>query len=220
MPTVQRVKTEILGQTIALVQNGLANDQTFPVVTKNGLWTAIRVANASGVTVSPRGNSYEEYYQLMRDERIYNVRMVDGALIQMMYEFCRRSLMRQRLAFLPAPGQYPFQGHENLYLNDEGNADTVLANTVPCLVRYDYDARPGKYKSVVHPKAHLTLGKYKHCRIPVTAPLTPQRFIDFVLRSFYDSSVKRYADKMPTGASTFPASIDSNEERILHVAVP
>lgn len=220
MPTIQEIKAEIVGQTVALVGSGLANDQTFPTITKRGSWREINVANPERVPISPRGESYEAFYQLMRDSRVYNVRMVDGALIQIMYEFFRRTLMRQRLAFLPAPGQYPFQGHESLYLDDVGSADTVIGNVVPCLVRWDYDAREGKYASMVHPKSHLTLGRYKHCRIPVTAPLGPRGFIDFVVRNFYDGSDNAYADMLPASTHPFPISIDSAERRIVHVAVP
>ena len=220
MPTAQAVKSEIMGQTIALVKQGLANDQSFPVLSKNGLWTTIAVANSTRAPIAMKTQPYEDAYRTLRKGRVFNVRMVDGALIHMMYEFHRRDLSRHRLAFWPAPDRYPFQGHEDLYLQDETDGDVAPRNVAPLVLRYDYDGRDGKYESVVHPKSHLTLGQYKDCRIPVSSPVSPRWFIDFVLRNFYDSSIKRYADDMPSGSCVFAASIVPGEKKVVHVTVP
>ena len=67
---------------------------------------------------------------------------------------------------------------------------------------------------------HLTLGQYEHCRIPVSAPVTPHWFIDFVLRNFYHTPSRRYADEMPPGGAAFDDSVSPAERRIVHVVIP
>ncbi len=84
--------------------------------------------------------------------------MLDGALIQMSYEFSNFSLQRHRLAFLPSPVLEEFQTAPQAYLDDEISADITMRNIVPFPFRFDYDARDGHFAEMVHPKSHLTLG--------------------------------------------------------------
>ena len=146
--------------------------------------------------------------------------MLDGGLIQMMYEFSNETLQRHRLAFFPSPHLEEFQNNPDIYLADEVYADVVAKNIVPFPARFDYDAREGIHQELVHPKSHLTLGQYEHCRIPVTAPLNPARFIDFILRNFYHTAFIRYADKLPNYGDSFAESILPSERRVIHVVVP
>ena len=119
-----------------------------------------------------RNRPYGEIYQHLVQERAYNVKMLDGALIQMMYTFADRTLQRHRLAFFSAPHLENFQNDPEIYLEDEFYADVVARNIVPFPLRFDYDDQDG-HQELVHPKSHLTLGQYENCRIPVTAPMAP-----------------------------------------------
>lgn len=124
------------------------------------------------------------------------------------------------MAFFPAPKLDEFQSAPEWYLRDDVCVDVVARTTTPTLLRFDYDAREGRHRPVTHPKSHLTLGRYEGCRIPVTAPLTPYRFIDFVLRNFYDTAQTCYSNGLPRSTTRFDDTIDASEKHVLHVAVP
>jgi len=130
---------------------------------------------------------YSEIYDLMLERRAYNARLLDQALIQLAYEFHGRVLVRQRLAFLPSPHLVDFDNDPEIYWGEVPYVDIVGTQAVKVPMRVDYDVRPSVDVGVDHPAAHLTLGQYKHCRIPVSAPVTPAVFVDFIVRHFYRS---------------------------------
>lgn len=203
-----------------LVQSGLADDQLLAFSRAVGQRVQISFPNAQHLSATLKNIDYRDMYQLLLRERVYNLRMCDGALIQMTYEFTGRKLLRHRLAFLPAPHLDEFQNAPETYLDDELHGDIVARNVVPFPLRYDYDAREGRPKPVEHPLSHLTLGQYAGCRIPVSAPLTPHWFVDFVVRNFYHTATRRYAEEMSTKGGVFEESIRPEERRVVHVAIP
>lgn len=77
-------------------------------------------------------------------------------------------------------------------------ADATGRRAVPVPLRIDYDVSEGRHRPRTHPKCHLTLGERRTCRIPVSSPMTPCRFMDF----------------------QFAPSIHAEERQIVHVAVP
>ena len=137
----------------------------------------------------------------------------------MMYTFADEALQRHRLAFFPAPHLEEFQNNPAIYQDDEMYADVVARNIVPFPIRFDYDVQEAHH-GLDHPKSHLTLGQYQNCRIPVTAPMMPFRFIDFVLRNFYHTVYARQADGLPIGNGLFAESIRPAERDVVHVVVP
>ena len=221
MPTPNQVVQQINDRISCLVRSGLADDQEMAFQRKNRRSVEIVFPNAKHISVVLKNIDYSEMYRLLVEERAYNLKMCDGALIQMMYDFSDRELLRHRLAFLPAPHLDKFQNAPETYLEDELHGDVVARNVIPCPLRYDYDARPGQPRPVTHPRSHLTLGQHKLCRIPVSAPLTPNCFVDFIVRNFYDTTDKRYADEMfTTDGAVFRESILPEERRLIHVTVP
>ena len=146
--------------------------------------------------------------------------MLDNAVIQIMYRFRGSELADHRLAFFAAPELEEFQNAPDRYLHDDQFVDIQERTTAPTLIRFDYSADEQRHQSVVHPKSHLTLGRYEQCRIPVSAPLTPYCFMDFVLRNFYDTGFKSYSSRLPRSKARFADSIDANERRVMHMMVP
>jgi hypothetical protein len=63
-----------------------------------------------------------------------------------------------------------------------------------------------------------TLGQYPNCRIPVNAPISPTRFIKFVLRNFYYTAF--HAGNLETIDSTFKfgETLTVAERAIMHVS--
>jgi len=146
--------------------------------------------------------------------------MLDGALIQMSYEFSNSSLQRHRLAFLPSPVFGEFETVSPIYLDDDIPMNINMRNVVPFPWRFDYDTRDENFSEIVHPKSHLTLGQYPNCRIPLTSPMTPVRFLDFVIRNFYDGAQSRYLEHLPRDNCSFGESIFESERKLIHIVVP
>ncbi|MDP3444869.1 MAG: DUF2290 domain-containing protein, partial [Ignavibacteria bacterium] len=111
-----------------------------------------------------------------------------------------------------------FQNNCEVYELDEIYADMIVKNIVSVPIRFDYD--PENVKSVDHPSSHLTLGQYQNCRIPIKAPITPNIFIDFILRSFYNTAHRKFSEELKFDLKTlFESTIDNAEKRILHLAI-
>ena len=151
---------------------------------------------------------------------MYTAVMLNNAIMQIMYRFRGSELAGHRLAFFAAPDLNEFQNVPDWYRHDEPFIDMMATATAPVLLGFDYDAADERHRSVVHPKSHLTIGRYEHCRIPVAAPLTPYRFMDFVLRHFYDTKGASYSSELPRSTSRFNESIDVAERQVLHLVVP
>ena len=146
--------------------------------------------------------------------------MCDGALIQMFYEFSKQQLLRHRLAFLSSFYLDEFQKAPDTYIKDEVYGDVVARKILPYPFRFDYDDRQGMSHSLKHPSSHLTLGQYQRCRIPVSAPLTPHWFVDFVLRNFYQTPDRNYADEIAPSCPSFDESLYPQERKKIHLSIP
>lgn len=220
MLSPNQIKNWINALITYLVTISLADDQCFAFQRsgRNNL-VQITFGGAEHVSIALRNRPYSEIYLQLVQERAYNVRMLDGALIQMQYAFAAGTLQRHRLAFFPAPHLEEFQNNPDIYLDDEIYADVVARNIVPFPVRFDYDVQESN-QELDHPKSHLTLGQYENCRIPVTAPMTPFRFIDFILRNFYHTMFTRWADELPAQDDSFAESIRPAERGVVHLVVP
>jgi hypothetical protein len=221
MPTPNQIKDQINKLVRYLVEVGLAGDQNFAFQRSvTGNVVEISSTQAEYVSIALKDRAYSEIYAHLLQERAYNARMPDGGIIQMMYVFKDDSIERHRLAFFPSPNLEEFQNNPDIYLEDEMYADVIARNIVPFPVRFDYDGREGIHKELVHPKSHLTLGQYDNCRIPVTAPMAPFWFINFILRNFYHTAFYRYADKLPPCGDCFSESILPTERGVVHVTIP
>ena len=193
MLTPNEIEEQINKLVRYLVEISLSDHQYFAFQrSRSDNIVEVTFNKANHVSIALKDFPYNEIYKRLVDADAYNVKMLDGALIQMMYAFADETLQSHRLAFFPAPHLEEYQNNPDVYRYDEIYADVVAKNIVPFPVRFDYNARDSLHQELVHPKSHLTLGQYENCRIPVTAPMTPLWFIDFILRScFKNSSVKR-----------------------------
>ena len=221
MPAPNDIKEQINRLIGCLIEIGLSNQENFAFLrSRTGGYVEITFRGAEQVGVALRDWAYDDVHRRLFEAGAYNVRMLDGALIQMMYEFSSGFLNRHRLAFFPAPQLEEFQNNPEIYLDDEVYADLIAKRIVPFPVRFDYDARAVRNRNLDHPKSHLTLGQYQNCRIPVTAPMAPFWFMDFILRNFYHTAFGRYADSLPVEDCWFPESIRPAERSVVHVVIP
>jgi hypothetical protein len=177
--------------TEILVGISLCDHQNFPAVQKlqHG-YSEIGIGNHPDIGYALKNISYQEIYEELVQTQTYNLKMLDGALIQMVYHFKNDSIESHRLAFFPSPTLEEFQNNPEIYLEDEIYADIIAKNIVPFPLRFDFDNN--NFTECEHPKSHVTLGQYKNCRIPASSPLMPCSFIFFILRNFYNTAFIKY----------------------------
>ncbi|MDG5493235.1 DUF2290 domain-containing protein [Psychroserpens sp. SPM9] len=212
-------KNEILDQinviTSSLIEVNLSEEQNFPSE-KNG---SIYISGNHDISISLKNIPYSDIYSILREEKNYNVKLVDGALIQILYSFDNEdSLKKYRLAFFPSPDLDEFQNNSEIYELDEIYADIIQKNIITTPIRFDFD--PGNHKIIDHPCSHLTIGQYKNCRIPLYKPITPFIFIDFILRNFYNTAKNKFSEVLKfNNTNTFDYCIHELEKKILHLSI-
>lgn len=221
MLTPHQLEKQINGLIKYLVEVGLADDQGF-AFQRTGRDNLVQVTfdKAENVSIALKNRSYSEIYQHLKLVGAFNAKMLDGGLIQMMYLFEGSRLQRHRLAFFSSPHLEEYQNNPSLYAEDEIYGDVIARNIVPFPLRFDYDAAPEHHRELLHPKSHLSLGQYENCRIPLTHPMTPFWFIDFILRNFYNTESIQHTDRLPSQSGSFVESILPAERGIVYISVP
>lgn len=199
---------------------GLCDAQNFPILVK-------RTQSVEEIGISEAENSiflksipYSEMYQELIRNKIYNVKLIDGAMIYMLYRFIDGKITAHRLSYFPAPDLKPFQSEPDLYLEDEIYLDIIDERVVTVPFRFDYDNTEGVHRPVEHPISHFTLGQYENCRIPVSAPVTPFQFVSFVIRNFYHTVQTKYEKELKVYKKSFERCILKEEEKVMYVCVP
>ncbi|MBY0578295.1 MAG: DUF2290 domain-containing protein [Burkholderiales bacterium] len=214
-----RKQVEIL--TADLIRLSLCNHQNFPSVTSGaGGFKDISFSKAGDLSMVLKNQPYREIYTELDRAQAYNLKMIDGALIQMMYRFKGNALKGHRLAFFPSPYLEEFQNNPDIYESDEIFADIMMRNIVVFPLRFDFDSSSEIFVDQHHPKSHLTLGQYINCRIPVSSPVTPFAFLDFILRSFYNTAHRKYSSEINKFVDVFSNTITDSEKKIVHVQIP
>ncbi|HAA28585.1 MAG TPA: DUF2290 domain-containing protein [Cyanobacteria bacterium UBA8553] len=212
------IYNEIDNITQKLISVGLSVKQKFPSCNRIGRNSyEIAYAGMQDLSIVLKNVEYEEVYRELDKNDNYNIKMIDGSLIQLLYIYKESQLFSHRLAFFPSPFFYDFQNEPELYETDEIYADIIAKNILPVPIRFDYD--PDNHKELDHPKCHLTLGQFKNCRIPVSSPITPNIFVSFILRSFYNTAFKKFTDELSLSSNVFQETITLAEKKLLHIAI-
>ena len=200
-----------------LIETGLSVQQNWPSM--KGLPHGCREIGISGapeLSISMKDKPYWEIYEGLSDAGAYHSRLIDGTLVQMLYRFQGDKLIGHRLCTFPAPALDPYETEPQPYEDDEIFADIVAKNIVHVPLRFDFD--DAVHIDVDHPKSHLTLGQYLNCRIPVNAPLTPARFLRFLLRNFYFNAFKAHALEKIGGSKAFAETITAKERSVAYLS--
>ena len=208
---------EIYNLTGSLIATGLCIDQNYPSENKDGADRSITFGNGADLSIVLKNVPYVDVYNTLLARRAFNLKMIDGALVQLQYLFAGNDLQRHRLAFFPSPDLLEYQNDPELYETDELYADMIAKNVVTVPVRFDYD--PKSYADYDHPASHLTLGQYKNCRIPVSGPISPFLFLNFILRSFYNTPFRKFCGNIGEGHLAFGETISEAEKRHMHLQV-
>jgi hypothetical protein len=221
MPRARQTLTEINRVVTHMVEASLANDQNFSFLRELGAnRTEVTFNGAEYLTLGLKDLDYIEVYDALRAERAYTVLLPDGAMLQFNYQFLDDELEKHRLAFWPSPHLEQFQNDPDIYLEDSVFAEIVSRRVVPFPIRFDHNLHAPLIEQVRHPVSHLTLGQYENCRIPLSAPLPPAHFVDFILRNFYSSAFSDYAGSLPHFSNSFNDCISENELGLIHLKIP
>ena len=208
MSNFNTVVREIGNLTSKMIEVGLCVDQNFPSqklhASHKGTVNEITISGLEETSVALRNRSYLETYNILREKRAFNMRLIDGAMVQFRYRFRKDQVVKHVLSFLPSPDLLEYQNDPDTYKSDILYAEVIIKNTVTTPVRFDFD--PESSIDYCHPASHFTVGQYKNCRIPVLGALTPHRFLIFILRAFYNTAYHEYCSEwenpMPDFAPT------------------
>lgn len=216
--TIDETHSEIVDITSRIIGSGLSIDEKWPSKKGNRItWT-----EQSDISNLLKNMTYAEKYQIIDEARNYNFKMMDGAVLQFMYEFTPdgKELTSHRLGFFPSPNLKSYDLESEIYDQEKPFEsefyDMVEGNVVGFPVRFDYNSSPLHFKEIDHPYSHVSLGEYKFCRIPMNAPLTPSMFICFILRSFYFRAISNKDEIIPQTKFRHPNTIVEAETRIIH----
>lgn len=214
------IKKDLDGLIAELIRSGVCDDSNFTSVRESGDQCEVTFKGAEYVSIAMGDIEYGAIHRELSDKRSYNMKLVDGALLQLMYRFDGERLLQHRLAFYPSASLLPFQDDPDAYMRDELFIDIINRRIVPFPLRFDFDDRDGVPVDVTHPRSHLSLGDVKKCRMPVTAPLTPRWFIEFILRNFYQTDTHDFVLDLPRHHVHFEDSITNSERALIHIQVP
>lgn len=218
--TPKKIKEDIDGLISELIGKGICDDSNFSAIRPSGKKIDVTFSGSEHVSIALGDIEYAEIYRELADKRSYNMKLVDGALLQMMYRLDGKDLLQHRLAFYPSPSLLPFHEDPEAYMRDELFIEIVKRRIVPFPLRFDFDGREGVHIDVVHAKSHLTLGDVEGCRIPVSAPVTPRWFVEFILRNFYQTEAHDFISGLPNHKIKFSPSISANEVKLMHMVIP
>lgn len=214
------VKDDIDGLISELIGQGICDDFNFSAIKSYGSLSEVTYSGSEHISIALDDIEYLDIYTELAEKRSFNMKLVDGALLQMMYRVKNNDLQQHRLAFYPSPSLLPFPDDPDAYMRDDLFIEIVQRRIVPFPLRFDFDSREGVHVDVIHPKSHLTLGDVKGCRIPVSAPLSPRWFVEFILRNFYQTAEFDFISKLPKHKIQFSSSITENEATHMHMVIP
>ncbi|OCA77784.1 hypothetical protein BBH99_02310 [Chryseobacterium contaminans] len=211
----QQFFIEISKLTSILIELGLSSEQHFPSEVDNYLY----ISGNFDHSIALKNIDYKEIYNVMIEQKNFNCKLLDGAIIQLMYSFnVNNDLIKHRLCYFPSPYLLAYDEYSELYEDDSLYSDMLMKNILPVPIRFDYESDVEKFQDVSHPFSHLTLGQHKNCRIPLSQPLTPWCFVSFIVRNFYNSLYSKFLEKYgEVYINHFERCITKNEENILHM---
>lgn len=220
MTSPKKIFTQINRLTSDMVGLGICDSQNFPSYKKSqGNVVEIGISD-SDCSIFLKSISYSDMFSQLDKKRMYNLKMIDGAMLSMYYRFVNNNLVSHRLSFFPSPDLEAFQNGPDIYYDDELYIDIIDRRIVTIPIRFDYDKQEGVYAPVKHPISHLTLGQYEHCRIPVTTAMTPYQFIEFIMMNFYHTAFENFNDKLTFFKDDFEETIFDEEKKIIHIHTP
>src|SRR5688500_7246856 len=117
--TPEVIKEDIDGLISELISSGICDDSNFSAIRSCGSKADITFSGSEHVSIALGNIEYAEIYRELAGKRSYNMKLIDGALLQLMYRTHGGELLKHRLAFYPSPYFLPFQDDPDAYMRDE-----------------------------------------------------------------------------------------------------
>lgn len=205
--------------TTVLIENNLAKAFNFPKIDHDRhevIWS-----KHSSISFLLKNDDYKELYNKTIMEQEYNIVLLDGAIIQMMYRVNGDEIIEHRLLYMPSPHTPNYEDFSDDYTHmyyEEIFGDITNKSSMIFPIRFDYSNDKDKFEEISHPYSHLTLGNFSNCRIPIISPITPYTFIIFILRNFYNTLYVKNPHIETSFSCTLNINntITENEKKILH----
>jgi hypothetical protein len=138
------------------------------------------IAAQAALKAHPFG-SVAEYRGFVESEA-YSALLSDGSLLHLSYDFQDSVLVGHRLLYYPCPFIIDAEMAEEPILDVlEFCWNNLELFRLRSAVRFDFDLQRA---AVNHPASHVHF-QHEECRLPVVAPLSVGRFVEFVFRNFY-----------------------------------
>lgn len=219
---INEIYSEINTITNVLVENSFTLDQNWPVRKENKIVSN----NFKNTAFILQDNAYKELYSELIRNRDYNLKFIDGSLVQMLYEFDKKGkhILGHILSFYPNLSEDYL--NDALLINEDDDPDNQISKIlnkqiIPFPLRFDYS----QIIKEKHPASHLTLGNYKNCRIPVSKPISPKQFILFILNNFYlntglkniDERFEKIIANIGNSELSLSCTISDDEKKYLHI---
>lgn len=221
------LKTEIENIQKFLISKGYTNQDNFVFIKNEGRKDFTVCINNLGDEIflgdANNCHSYEELYYFYHKNRVFLMELIDGALIQIEYVIRNNNLWSYRLAFLPNPRLIAQEIEPDMYETEElFFIDSINKPVIHPVIRFDFDNDPTHYVPVKHSRSHLTIGQSDKCRIALSEPLTPYKFITFIFEHFYGSlyeAIKADLITLKAHALGFGTCLQHEEKEYLHLNV-
>jgi hypothetical protein len=183
---------EIQTILVKFIEEWLTVDSNYSIIN----WNCIEWKGYKGISYALKNMSYDIIYNEMLTKRDFTFLMLDGWIIQMMYEFSKdgKDIIKHRLAYYPNMNIQNYGASPEWYEEDhfwnQLFSEMMYEKPVVVPVRFDYSNSIDCFVEWDHPYSHVTMGGYKNCRIANSWVISPLLFIQFVLKSFYFEKYK------------------------------
>ena len=152
-----------------------------------------------------------ELLSAIRPARQYSFLMYDKSIIQVEYQIKEEEIIKARLLFIKLQNKVWSVEELQEYIDIPDILDEVLNEEVgfPIMIRIDFD--PQNHVECEHPKAHFVFNNVKDCRIPMKSIISLSKFIDFLLKHFYNIQLDSF------GNIEFSKTITDSEAKMVHI---
>ncbi len=213
----RQILAEINYITEVLIRSGLSIEQNYPCCYNKDGKDIISWSNHSGNSITLKSIPYKYIYKEILKLKNYNIKLIDSSLIQFFFIFEKNKIIFHKLSCYPNPDPLAldsFSEDANELL--EGYFDNRANNVFPP-IRFDYDE--SRADIITHPKSHFSIGQFEECRIPVNRPITPNVFMKFLLRNFYNPLFLDNISLLDLKIKNkFNKTIHHKEKEIIHFA--
>ena len=113
-PYVHSTLMQIQHVTTNLIDSSLSVSENFPIIL-SGEQGAVYIKTPSKIEGLNRKMSYQDKYDTLLKNKSYNIKLIDGALLGMLYTFTEGRLSKHTLFYFPSPHLEEFQNNQDIY---------------------------------------------------------------------------------------------------------